>query len=131
MRQEPDGLYQAMGGEEGIAKLVGAFYRRVLTDESLSPFFDHVPMERLKVMQKEFFSEALGGPLFYSGRSLRQVHAGMGIEKEHVRRFVQHLLDTLLELQGEQSLTRSDIDAIYSRIALEVDRVTDDVGESG
>ena len=131
MRQEPDGLYQAMGGEEGIAKLVGAFYRRVLTDESLSPFFDHVPMERLKVMQKEFFSEALGGPPFYSGRSLRQVHAGMGIEKEHVRRFVQHLLDTLLELQGEQSLTRSDIDAIYSRIALEVDRVTDDVGESG
>ncbi len=128
MSEQPDRLYQAVGGEAGIELLVGRFYQRVLADPKLAPFFEHVPMERLRMMQKEFFSEALGGPLFYSGHSLRQVHAGKGIRKEHLRRFVKHLLTTLEEDVPELNLDRLEIDAIYSRIAIEADRITNSVG---
>ncbi|GAA5483005.1 group I truncated hemoglobin [Haloferula sargassicola] len=130
MSQEPDRLYQAIGGEQGIELLVGKFYDRVLRDPKLASFFTHAPMDRLKMMQKEFFSEALGGPLFYSGHSLRQVHAGKGIRRDHLRKFVKHLLATLEEDVPELNLSRQDIDAIYSRIAIEADRITNSVGDS-
>ncbi|MBB5351965.1 hemoglobin [Haloferula luteola] len=131
MTEKPDHLFQAIGGEKGIELLVDRFYARVLADPKLAPFFAHAPMERLRMMQKEFFSEALGGPLFYSGHSLRQVHAGKGIRKEHLRKFVKHLLATLEDAEQDLGLTRRDVHAIYSRIAIEADRITDDVAESG
>ena len=130
MSEEPDHLYKAIGGEVGIELLVGKFYDRVMADPKLAPFFRHASLERLLTMQKEFFSEALGGPLIYSGHSLRQVHAGKGIRKEHLRRFVKHLLATLEENEAELKLSRRDIDAIYSRIAIEADRITNSVGDS-
>lgn len=131
MDEEKHDLYKRIGGEAGIERLVTAFYDRVLAEPDLAPFFTHVPMDRLKVMQKEFFSEALGGPLFFSGKSLRTVHAGKGIKKEHLRRFVKCLLKTLEEEMDDFGLDRQDVDRIYSRIAIEADRLTDDVTESG
>jgi hemoglobin len=126
-----DSLFARAGGEAGIEKLVEAFYERVLADEVLAPFFEHAPMDHLRTMQKELFSEALGGPLYYSGRSLRQVHAGKGIKRRHVRRFVGHLLKTLEAEREDLKITEQEVKDIYSRIAVEVDRVTDDVTESG
>ena len=124
-------LYDRIGGEQAIEKLVGEFYKRVLGDEELGPFFVHVDTEKLKAMQKEFFSEALGGPLFYSGRSLREVHAGRGIKKSHLRRFTGHLMATLEDHQELLTLSRADIDAIYNRIALEADEISGGGSETG
>lgn len=131
MEEEKHDLYKRIGGEAGIERLVTVFYDRVMAEPELAPFFKHAPMDRLKMMQKEFFSEALGGPLFYSGHSLRQVHAGKGISRENLRTFVGCLLKVLKEEMDDFGLTRQDVDRIYSRIAIEADRVTDDVAESG
>ncbi|MEM1083507.1 MAG: group 1 truncated hemoglobin [Verrucomicrobiota bacterium] len=131
MAKDHQSLYEQIGGEQGVESLVGAFYERVLADESIGHYFEHVPMDRLKMMQKEFFSEALGGPLHYTGHSLRQVHAGHKIKKVHVQRFVEILLETLEAEEEGLGLDRPQIDAIYSRIAIEADRVADEVGESG
>lgn len=128
---EKETLFARIGGEVGIEKLVTAFYDRVLADEKLAPFFEHVPMERLLTMQKEFFSEALGGPLYYSGRSLRQVHAGRGIRKRDLRRFTRCLLETLEAECENLELSAQDVKDIYSRIAIEAERITDGVNESG
>lgn len=128
---EKETLFERIGGEEGVVRLVTAFYERVISDELLAPFFKHVPMEHLQAMQKEFFSEALGGPLYYTGRSMRQVHAGRGIEREHLKRFVKHLLDTLEAEREDLDISEQDVKDIYSRIAVEADRITDDVAESG
>jgi hemoglobin len=113
-------LYDRVGGEAGIEALVGDFYHRVMNDAELAPFFAHVPMEKLMAMQKEFFSEALGGPLFYTGKPLREVHAGRAIQRSHLRLFLGHLLDTVSSLD----LDPAEIHAIHSRIALESDEVT-------
>jgi hemoglobin len=115
-------LYERAGGEPGIIKLVGDFYERVLADPALAPFFAQVPMDKLRRMQVEFFSSALGGPLGYSGRSLAHVHQGRGITKDHLRRFTAHLLASLETL----SLSRQDVQRIYSLIALDADEVAVD-----
>lgn len=124
-------LFERAGGEEGISKLIDVFYDKVMADPELSPFFVNTETSKLRAMQKEFFSEALGGPLFYSGRSMREVHAGRGIKKSHLTRFTDHLLATLQEHQEELSLSNQDIDAIYSRIALEADEISGGGSETG
>lgn len=131
MAENKETLFDRIGGEEGISKLIDVFYDRVMGDPELSPFFAHTETSKLRAMQKEFFSEALGGPLFYSGRSMREVHAGRGIKKSHLRRFTDHLLEVLREHQDELALTSQDIDAIYSRIALEADEISGGGSEAG
>ena len=131
MAEQESSLFEKIGGEQGVERLVEQFYERVVSDPELGPFFLHVPVDHLKRMQKEFFSEALGGPLFYTGHSLRQVHAGRGIRREHLQCFVQHLLDTLEAERHDLKIDDQEINRIYSRIAIEADRITDDVTESG
>ena len=90
-------LYQRLGGEAGVKKLLVAFYGKVLADPTLKPFFVDVSMDKLLRMQEEFFGAALEGPHHYTGRQLKDVHAGLGITARHFHRFVQQLLETLQE----------------------------------
>ncbi len=88
-------LYARLGGEPGVSKLLMDFYGNVLSDPLLAPFFENVAMEKLISMQKELFSSALGGPHTYSGKPLKEVHAGRGITLTHFQHFREHLLTTL------------------------------------
>ena len=88
-------LYDRLGGTDGVERLLVTFYGLVLADPLLAPFFRDVPMDKLLRMQEELFSASLGGPHTYSGRPLREVHAGRGIGQPHFHRFRQHLLTTL------------------------------------
>lgn len=88
-------LYDRIGGEKGIEKLLVGFYARVLADPILKPFFKNAPMEKLLGMQRQLFGLVLGGPHTYHGRPLREVHAKMGIADVHFRRFREHLLEVL------------------------------------
>jgi hemoglobin len=90
-------LYDRVGGEKGVDKLLIAFYGKVLADPLLKPFFKNTPMDKLIVMQRELFGAALDGPHAYSGRELHEVHAKRGITDRHFHLFRQHLLVTLQE----------------------------------
>jgi len=113
-------LYDRIGGSEAVSELVFAFYRRVLADPELGPFFSHTPTEKLGAMQAEFFAAALGGPVHYSGRSLGEAHAGRGIRPQHLRRYLDHLLATLQEFD----LSNDDRYDIVSRINTYADEIT-------
>lgn len=113
-------LYDRIGGEATLARLVDTFYDRVLADEELAPFFEHTPMEKLRRMQFEFFSAALDGPQTYSGLGLAHAHQGRGISVKHFQHFVQHLLETLKDL----GLSRQDVDEVISRISTYVNEIT-------
>jgi hemoglobin len=124
-------LYERLGGDEAVLHLVGEFYRRVLADEILSPFFANTPMKRLERMQLEFFSAALGGPVHYTGRPLSEAHAGRGIERRHMQRFLDHLfgaLETLTQAPADSPshlrLDDQDKLEIISRINTYVAEIT-------
>lgn len=58
-------LYDEIGGQGTIDKLVNAFYPRVYADEKLKPLFQG-DMEEIKKKQRMFLSQFLGGPALYS-----------------------------------------------------------------
>lgn len=97
MQDEMKSLYERIGGEETVIRLVDSFYERVFQDDDLVDFFNGAQVGRLKQMQKEFFTIALGGPSKYSDINLAHAHKGRNIETSHFRAFVQHLFDTIAE----------------------------------
>ena len=105
-------LFERIGGEETITRLVDDFYDRVLADPDLEPFFRHASMDKLRTMQREFFNAALGGPVRYSGLPLSYAHHGRGIRRPHFARFVQHLFDTLRAFDIGERETADIIDRI-------------------
>lgn len=88
-------IYELIGGESALVAVVDDFYMRVLADPQLAGFFAGANMPKLKGRQVEFFAAALGGPDFYRGASMRDVHAGRGISQADFDKVAVHLTDAL------------------------------------
>lgn len=120
-------LYEKLGGAPAIENLVTAFYQNVLADPMLQPFFQDTSIEKLVSIQKAFFCVALGGPEPKFERSLFEVHRGMGIERKHLTRFTEHLLNTLREL----GVDKDDANSVYVRIGQYADDVLGEASVDG
>ena len=127
MLEEQQTLYQRVGGEQAITELIHEFYDRVLADSELKPFFKDTSVDKLRRMQREFFSAALDGPVTYTGRPLSHVHHGKGITKHHFARYVDHLIDTL----RSRDITGEDVNDIIGRINTYANEITGDAGSMG
>ncbi len=120
-------LYELIGGAETIEKLVVAFYQNVLGDPMLQPFFKDVSIDKLRQMQQAFFSIALGGPEPEFEISLYQAHQGRGIQRQHLTRFTEHLINTLAEIGIEEDRAQK----VYERIAMYSDEVLGETAVDG
>ena len=127
MPEKQQTLFESVGGEQVIAELIDEFYDRVLVDPELKPFFKDTSVDKLRRMQREFFSAALDGPITYTGRPLSHVHHGRGITKDHLARYVDHLIDTL---RG-RGINDQDVQDIISRISTYANEITGDLGSVG
>lgn len=95
-------LYETLGGEAAMQQAVEIFYRKMLTDDRVSCFFDDTDMDGQIAKQKAFLTFATGGPNHYTGKDMRQAHAHLlekGLNDSHVDIVIQHLGETLSELQ--------------------------------
>ena len=106
-------LYEKLGAETAIATVVGDFYDRVLSDESLAPFFEGVEMSALRRHQVAFLSAATGGPMAYTGPDLAGAHAHRGIGDEHFNRVVEHLVGAL----SKAGVSETTIDEAVAALA--------------
>ncbi|MEV7043446.1 group 1 truncated hemoglobin [Amycolatopsis sp. NPDC051061] len=104
--------YEQIGGQEALVVVVDDFYQRVLADAELAVFFKGTNMSRLKGMQIEFFTAALGGPDEYRGRSMKDVHRGRGIAAHHFDLVAKYLTDSLLAAGVPEETTQAIIGAI-------------------
>ena len=92
-------LFDRIGGSDAIQAATELFYRRVLGDPLLAPYFDDIDIDRQIAKQAAFLTMALGGPNAYTGADLRTAHARLpGLTDEHVDRVIDHLAATLREL---------------------------------
>ena len=94
-------LYDQLGGAPGVEAAVDIFYRKVLTDDRVSRFFDGVDMDKQRAKQKAFLTMAFGGPNNYRGMDMRAAHARlvtMGLNDSHVDAVIEILGGTLKEL---------------------------------
>jgi chemotaxis signal transduction protein/truncated hemoglobin YjbI len=101
-------LFERLGGDDAVEAAVDIFYRRVMGDASLKPFFEGVNMDQQAFMQRIFLTGAFGGPQAYTGRSLRAAHERLvkekGLGEKHFAAVAGHLKGTLDELGIEQDL---------------------------
>ena len=103
-------IYEQLGQENGIRAAVDIFYRRVLDDPELKPYFDGVDMTTLRAHQAKLLVQVTGGPVGYEGRELAAAHEGLDITSADFERVVAHLAGTLTEL-GVDAAVVSDVGA--------------------
>lgn len=107
-------LYDKVGGEAAIGKVVDYFYDElVLKDKTVSHFFENTDMDKQREHQTKFISFALGGPNQYSGQSMAKAHEGMNLQPEHFDAIVKHLHDSLAHFGVEES----DIDQALRKVS--------------
>ena len=112
-------LYEQLGGAAAVEAAVDHFYRKVLTDDRVSDFFEGVDMERQRDKQKAFLTMAFGGPHNYTGKDMRVGHAHLvsrGLNDSHVDAIIELLGQTLRELGvGEELISQVGVIAESTR----------------
>jgi hemoglobin len=96
-----ESLFERLGGQSAVNAAVDIFYRKVLTDERVSHFFDDIDMTQQILKQKGFLTMVFGGPNQYSGKNLCDAHAPLlqrGLNDTHVDIVIEHLRASLDEL---------------------------------
>lgn len=115
-------IYEQLGGAPAVEAAVDIFYRKVLTDERVSRFFDDIDMDVQSAKQKAFLTMVFGGPASYTGQDMRRGHLHLiarGMNDEHV--------DVVLELLGE-TLSELNVPApLIAQVAAVANSVRDDV----
>lgn len=93
-----DDLYDLIGGRQTVWAATESFYRRVLADDTLSPFFKSTDMAQLRARQSMFISMLLGGRVVYTGKNIHAAHAHarkQGLNDGHFDRFLKHFREAL------------------------------------
>jgi hemoglobin len=105
-------LYERFGGMEAVARLVFAFYDRILRSRQLKRHFDGVDMRRLIDHQTKFLASVMGGPPSHTNAELRKAHAHLRIDDEAFDEMIDILDETLRTFglaEGDMSLILSDV----------------------
>src|SRR3954468_20315751 len=100
-------LYEQLGGEAAVDAAVDVFYRKVLSDDRVSSFFDDVDMDTQIAKQKAFLTMVFGGPVAYSGKDMRAGHAHLvarGLNDSHVDAVIELLGESLREVGAPEPL---------------------------
>ncbi len=87
-------LYEQLGGQPAVDAAVDIFYRKVLSDDRISDFFEGVDMDRQIGKQKAFLTMAFGGPNSYTGLDMRKGHAHLvarGLNDSHFDAVAENL----------------------------------------
>jgi hemoglobin len=101
-------LYERLGGYDAIASVVDSLMAKLQGDVRLAKYFTghgEDSMKRLRQLQVNMICEATGGPCFYSGRDMKTVHKGLGIEGVDWQTMVTYLvgvMDTFKVADAEQ-----------------------------
>ena len=96
-----DQLYELIGGAKTVSAATEAFYRRILSDEALRPFFKSTYIVRLREGQSMFISMLLGGRIVYTGKDIGAAHAHarlQGLNGGHFDKFLDHFREALKEV---------------------------------
>jgi len=89
-------LWESLGGEKQLAKVVSDLVDAAVADPCVNYSRDgRYPLDaelltRTKRGALQFLSQAMGGPLSSSGRSLQEIHGGMNISDAEFAAFVGH-----------------------------------------
>ncbi len=90
-------LFDELGGEPALRRIIDRFVDRVFDDVMIGFFFGKVSRERLKEKEYEFAARHLGADVAYTGRPIAEAHASHPILGGQFMRRLKILDETLLE----------------------------------
>lgn len=96
--QQPQTLYQRLGGHDALTAVTDDFLGRLATDPQLKRFFighNKEGMTRIRNHVVDFLCVATGGPCAYTGQDMKTAHTGLGITDDDWNLTVKHLVGTL------------------------------------
>jgi hemoglobin len=105
-------LFDKLGGQQGVEKVVGEFYKRVMADSTLSPFFAKTDMAKQHAQQVAFFTQLFDGPKVYNGRPMDKTHTGMNLQPQHFDVVSKHLRDSLTACGASAEDTNAALDRV-------------------
>lgn len=105
-------LFDKYGGDATVDALVTKFYEGVLANDTIKHFFENTDMAKLKNHQKAFVALALGSPNPYTGRNMKEAHAGMGLTDDHF----DAVVDELTEAMDSLGVSEDDITTVIGNI---------------
>ena len=97
--QSNDELYQQLGGQPGLVKLMDDFMQRLLADRRMNPFFKDADQAHVKEELVIQFCEVSGGPCKRNGPGMKQVHDGFDIDRAAFNALVE-VLQHSMDAQG-------------------------------
>ncbi|WP_245700157.1 globin [Paenibacillus glacialis] len=108
-------LFNELGGQQGVRKLVESFYPKVLNDPIISPLF---PKEISPVMDKQemFLSQFFGGPDLYTAEfghpRMRARHMPFKITPIHADAWLSCMSQALEETVDSELLREAVIERL-------------------
>jgi hemoglobin len=99
---KPPTLYQRLGSYDGLAALFDDTAPRLSSDPQFARFFSgHATDSDIRQRQRllELLCQDAGGPCFYTGRSLKTAHKGLGITEADWSAFEKHLSEAMDHLK--------------------------------
>jgi hemoglobin len=108
-----DSLYQQLGAQPGLTRLMDDFMVRLLADPRMNPFFKDVDHKHVKAQLVAQFCEVSGGPCKLKGPDMKKAHAGMDITKRDFNALVEVLQDSM----NAQGIAFSTQNKLLARLA--------------
>jgi hemoglobin len=99
-------LYRALGGTDGIAKVVDAALAEIHGDLRINFFFEKTDMADLRRLLVEQICAASGGPCEYTGRSMEEAHSGLNLSDADFDAFVEDLVRAMDSLKVPKDLQK-------------------------
>jgi hemoglobin len=96
--QAKKSLYERLGGYDAVAAVVDDFVVRLVTDKQFERFFVGHSTDSKKRIRQHIVDQlcaAAGGPCVYTGRSMKDAHAGLGINEAEWDAAAKHLVASL------------------------------------
>ncbi|QSJ17722.1 group 1 truncated hemoglobin [Nostoc sp. UHCC 0702] len=106
-------LYDKIGGQATIEKVVEDLHKRILADGSVSPFFAKTDLAKQRGHFIAFLAQLLEGPKEYAGRPMDKTHTGMSVQPQHFEAVTKHLSDAM----ATNGVSADDISAAMSRVS--------------
>lgn len=120
-RQQATTLYDDLGREEGVEQIVHHLIIEIAGDDVVKPHFRNINIAGFRDRLEDFFCQIADGPCEYHGRSMRDSHATLGID----RKAFNHLVAGLIQAMQTADIDYPSQNALLARLSiLEEDIVT-------
>src|SRR5690242_5260142 len=108
----PDAMYRALGGGDGVAKLVDAALKHIHGDLRINIFFEKTDLADLRRLLIEQICAATGGPCTYTGRSMEEAHSGLNLTNADFDAFVEDLVHAMNSTKVPPDLQKQLLDLL-------------------